>query len=81
MLRKELGGAGSAHSRGRTGDGRERAKVRGAKLGRRPKLTPHHQREAIKRRDRGEPIRNIARSYNVSHPTISRLALTSVAAR
>ncbi len=60
--------------RARTAEGRERAKARGVKMGRKPTLTPHQQREAIKRRDRGEPIRDIARSYNVSHPTISRLA-------
>jgi DNA invertase Pin-like site-specific DNA recombinase len=60
--------------RARTAEGRERAKERGVKMGRKPKLTPHQQKEAIKRRDRGEPIRDIARSYNVSHPTISRLA-------
>lgn len=59
--------------RARTGEGRERAKARGVKLGRKPKLTPHHQREAIKRRDDGEPVRDIARSFNVSHSTISRL--------
>ena len=30
--------------------------------------------EAIRRRDRdGEPVREIVRSYNVSHSTISRL--------
>jgi DNA invertase Pin-like site-specific DNA recombinase len=60
--------------RARTGEGRERAKARGVKMGRRPKLTDHQKREAIKRRDRdGEPIREIARTYNVSHSTISRL--------
>jgi len=38
------------------------------------KLTPHQQREAIKRRDReGETVREIARTFNVSHSTISRL--------
>jgi IS30 family transposase len=38
------------------------------------KLTAHQQREAIKRRDtKGEPVREIARTYNVSHSTISRL--------
>jgi DNA invertase Pin-like site-specific DNA recombinase len=58
----------------RTAEGRERAKARGVRMGRKPKLTPHQQHEAIKRRDRGEPIRDIARSYNVSHQTISRLA-------
>jgi DNA invertase Pin-like site-specific DNA recombinase len=60
--------------RARTGEGRERAKARGVKMGRKPKLTPHQQREAIKRRDReGEPVREIALTYNVSHSTISRL--------
>ena len=58
----------------RTAEGRERAKVRGAKLGRRPKLTPHQQREAIKRREAGEPMREIARTYNVHTSTISRLS-------
>lgn len=57
-----------------TAEGRERAKALGVKMGRKPKLTPHQQHEAIKRRDRGEPIRDIARTYNVSHQTISRLA-------
>jgi IS30 family transposase len=46
----------------------------GVKLGRKPKLTEHQKREAIRRRDQdGEPVREIARSYNVSHSTISRL--------
>ena len=62
--------------RKRTAEGRERAKERGVKLGRRPKLTPHQQQEAIKRRDGGkESLADIARSYNVSHSTISRLTL------
>ena len=37
--------------RARTGEGRERAKARGVKLGRKPKLTAHQKREAIRRRD------------------------------
>jgi IS30 family transposase len=46
-------------------------------MGRKPKLTTHQMREAIKRRDRGEePLRDIARTYNVSHSTISRLKTT-----
>ncbi|MBV8096587.1 MAG: recombinase family protein, partial [Acetobacteraceae bacterium] len=61
--------------RTRTAEGRERAKARGVRLGRKPKLTPHQQREAIKRRDAGETLADIARSYNVSHSTISRLAV------
>jgi hypothetical protein len=43
------------------------------RLGRKPKLTPHQQREAIKRRENGGPIRDIARSYKVHNSTISRL--------
>ena len=37
--------------RTRTGEGRERAKARGVKLGRKPKLTEHQKHEAIRRRD------------------------------
>jgi DNA invertase Pin-like site-specific DNA recombinase len=60
--------------RARTGEGRERAKARGVKMGRRPKLTDHQKRESIKRRDRGdETLAKIGRSYNVSGWTISRL--------
>jgi DNA-binding MurR/RpiR family transcriptional regulator len=43
-------------------------------MGRPPKLTPHQEQEAIKRRDTGdETLADIARSYNVSPATISRL--------
>src|SRR5215208_2776617 len=60
--------------RARTGEGRERAKARGVKLGRKPKLTLHQKREAIARRERGdETLAEIGRSYNVSGWTISRL--------
>jgi DNA invertase Pin-like site-specific DNA recombinase len=55
--------------RTRMGEGR----ARGVKMGRSPKLTPHQQREAIKRRERGEALTEIGRSYNVSVATISRL--------
>jgi hypothetical protein len=58
----------------RTARGRIDAKTKGVKFGRKPKLTPHQQHEAIKRRDtNGETLRSIARSYNVSAVTISRL--------
>lgn len=57
----------------RTGEGRIRAKARGVAMGRKPKLTAHQQREAMQRREQGEAVREIARSYNVSHSTISRL--------
>src|SRR6516164_5405122 len=59
--------------RARTGEGRERAKARGVRLGRKPKLTPHQRIEALKRRDSGEPLVEIARTFGVSHSTISRL--------
>lgn len=59
--------------RARTGEGRDRAKARGVRMGRKPKLTPHQAKEAICRRAAGEPMRDIAKSYNVSHSTISRL--------
>jgi DNA invertase Pin-like site-specific DNA recombinase len=59
--------------RARTGEGRSRAQARGVRMGRPPKLTPHQAKEAIRRREAGEPMREIARSYNVSHSTISRL--------
>jgi DNA invertase Pin-like site-specific DNA recombinase len=60
--------------RTRTGEGRERAKARGVILGRKPKLTGHQKKEAIARREAGEVLTDIARSYNVSHSTISRLS-------
>lgn len=59
--------------RERTTAGRAKAKDDGVKFGRKPKLTPHQQREAIKRRDAGEPPASIGRDYNVSRQTISRL--------
>ena len=72
-----LGGLGEFERdliRTRTGEGRARAKARGVKLGRKPKLTPHQKREAIARRERGdETLAEIGRSYNVSGWTISRL--------
>jgi DNA invertase Pin-like site-specific DNA recombinase len=58
--------------RARTGEGRERAKARGVRLGRKPKLTRHQKQEALARREAGEPLTVIARSYDVSHSTISR---------
>ena len=62
--------------RARASEGRERAKARGVKMGRPCKLTPHQQREALRRRERGrESLADIGRSYNVSAATISRLAV------
>ncbi len=58
----------------RTARGRADAKAKGVVFGRKPILTPHQQREARKRIDAGETQRSVARSYNVSQATISRLA-------
>jgi DNA invertase Pin-like site-specific DNA recombinase len=61
--------------RARTSEGRARAKANGVKLGRKFKMTPHQRREALARKERGkESQTEIARSYNVSHSTISRLS-------
>jgi DNA invertase Pin-like site-specific DNA recombinase len=57
----------------RTGDGRARAMARGVRFGRKPKLSAYQVAEALARRDAGEPMADIGRSYGVSHSTISRL--------
>jgi DNA invertase Pin-like site-specific DNA recombinase len=58
----------------RTDEGRKRAQARGVRFGRKRKLTVHQQQEALARRTAGEALVDIARSYAVSHSTISRLA-------
>ena len=63
--------------RARTSEGRARAVANGVKLGRKPTLTPHQRREAIKRVNaEKETLGEIARSYNVSRWTISRLSVS-----
>lgn len=59
--------------RARTGEGRARAKARGQSLGRPFKLTLHQRKEAVARKANGEAVREIAKSFNVSAATISRL--------
>jgi DNA invertase Pin-like site-specific DNA recombinase len=56
-----------------TTEGRKRAQSRGIRFGRKPKLTAHQRQEALIRRANGEALVEIARSYAVSHSTISRL--------
>jgi DNA invertase Pin-like site-specific DNA recombinase len=58
----------------RTSEGRQRAQARGVQFGRKRKLTVHQRQEALARRANGEALVDIARSYAVSHSTISRLA-------
>jgi DNA invertase Pin-like site-specific DNA recombinase len=57
----------------RTAEGRERAKSRGVRMGRKPILTPHQQDEVRERKRAGLSVRELARSYNVSPNTISRV--------
>jgi DNA invertase Pin-like site-specific DNA recombinase len=59
--------------RARTAEGRERAKGRGVRMGRKHKLTPHQQAEVRKRKAEGQSVRELGRSYNVSPNTISRI--------
>ncbi len=59
--------------RARTGEGRERAKARGVHMGRPPKLSAFQRQEALKRREAGETLMDIARTYGVSHVTIMRI--------
>ena len=57
----------------RTREGRERARARGVKMGRKPSLTAYQQREALARLANGESQLSIGRLMGVSHSTISRL--------
>ena len=60
--------------RERTGEGRRRAMDAGVKFGRKRKLSDYQRAEAIKRRDAGETLASIAKSYAVDVSMISRLA-------
>jgi DNA invertase Pin-like site-specific DNA recombinase len=62
--------------RARTGEGRERAKRRGVRFGRKPKLTPQQRSDLLRRLAEGEETRAelARRRYNVHPSTISRLA-------
>ena len=61
--------------RTRTGEGRARAETRGVHMGRPPKLTAHQKREALNALADGTASQaDLARRFNVSQATISRLA-------
>ncbi len=60
--------------RARTSEGRIRAKARGVHMGRPPALNADQRQEALKRREAGEPLTDIARTFGVSHTTIGRLS-------
>jgi DNA invertase Pin-like site-specific DNA recombinase len=60
--------------RARTGEGRVRAKERGVHMGRPAKLTAHQKQDALKAlADDTASQADLARRFNVSQSTISRL--------
>jgi DNA invertase Pin-like site-specific DNA recombinase len=52
--------------RARTSEGRARAKERGVHMGRPLSLTPYQRQEVLARREAGETLMDIARSYRVA---------------
>src|SRR5262245_6047625 len=57
----------------RASEGRKIAKAKGVKFGRKRKLTPHQQAEALRRLDEGDSARAIGRDFNVSHLTVLKV--------
>ena len=53
-------------------DGRKRAMANGIKFGRKRKLSDYQRAEAIRRRDAGETLAAIAKSYGVAISMVSR---------
>jgi DNA invertase Pin-like site-specific DNA recombinase len=60
-------------NRAQTSEGHVRAVARGGQLGPKFKPTTHERKEAAARKANGEPVCEIARSYDVGPATISRL--------
>jgi len=63
--------------RARTGEGRKRAKDRGVRFGRPSALTASQRQEALQRLANGNAQADVARTFNVSQATISRLSAAS----
>jgi DNA invertase Pin-like site-specific DNA recombinase len=59
--------------RSRTSEGRERAKARGVKMGRPPKLDTFQKGEAVKQLKAGESPAAIGPTYGVHRSTIERI--------
>jgi DNA invertase Pin-like site-specific DNA recombinase len=57
----------------RTSEGRVKANANWIKFARKPTLNHHQKLEAINRRDNGEILADIAKTYNVDPTTIGRL--------
>ncbi len=56
-----------------TAHGRELARQRGVKFGRKPKLNPRARKIVLERRAKGETCAHIARDFGVSESTIARV--------
>jgi DNA invertase Pin-like site-specific DNA recombinase len=54
--------------------GRVIALKNGVRFGPKPKLTAHQRAQALKRLEAGESLRTIAKTFDVHHATIARLA-------
>jgi DNA invertase Pin-like site-specific DNA recombinase len=57
----------------RTSEGRQRAMAAGVRFGRPRLMSDFQQKEALRRREAGEPLSIIAQAYRVSAKTIGRL--------
>lgn len=57
----------------RTEAGRQSARKRGVKFGRKPKLATHRQSEVARMLNEGQSIRSMARHFNVGVATIDRI--------
>jgi DNA invertase Pin-like site-specific DNA recombinase len=62
----------------RAHEGRQIARAKGVKMGRKPILTAHQMKEARQRLAKGEKTRDLAKSFAVSISTISRLAVSAI---
>lgn len=60
--------------RTRTSEGRARAIRQGKRMGRPPRITEAQRQEIIQRRSNGETLHSIAKSYDISDGTVSRIA-------
>src|SRR6516165_8860330 len=63
--------------RARTGEGRKRARTAGVRFGRPASLTADQRQEALQRLANGNAQADVARCFNVSQATISRLSAAS----
>ena len=57
----------------RSNAGRKAARAKGVKFGRKPKLTPYQQNEALELSEAGKSLWVIARTFDVNAFTIQRL--------